>query len=161
LVPLSNGGYSENQLCYFQGAGDGAYPFGGVIVDSSDNLYGSTMDIGFDGAGAAFKLTPAGNGTWSYAPLYSFAGGTSCGPYANLALDGAGNLYGTTYCSTGVFKLTPAGTFTPLPGNVQNPISNVTFDASGNLYGTASQGGNTACNTTGFGDCGVVWKITP
>jgi hypothetical protein len=158
LVP-SSGGYTEKQLYSFTGAGDGSYPFGGVIFDASGNLYGSTENGGFGGAGTAFKLTP-GSGGWSWVPLYSFVGGSSCGPYGNLALDGA-DLYGTTYCSTGVFKLTTAGTFTPLPSNVQNPISNVTFDASGNLYGTASQGGNTACNATGFGDCGVVWKITP
>ena len=40
LVP-SSGGYSEKQLYLFTGAGDGSSPFGGVIFDSSGNLYGS------------------------------------------------------------------------------------------------------------------------
>ena len=81
-------------------------------------------------------------------------------------MDGAGNLYGTTYCDGAnnvgnVFKLTPSGaswTYTSLHdftgGNDgANPISNVVFDANGNLYGTASTGGTQ--------DVGVVWEITP
>jgi uncharacterized repeat protein (TIGR03803 family) len=166
----SSGGYTEKVLYRFKGAGDGMNPFGSVTFDSSGNLYGSTSDGGFGGAGVAFKLTQA-NGTWSYAPLYSFSGvsGNFCGPYGNLAFDVAGNLYGTTYCSGGygnVFKLTPAGAYTSLHyftdgSDGANPISNVTFDASGNLYGTASLGANTTCVGYGVVGCGVVWKITP
>ena len=165
LMP-SSGGYTEKQLYDFTGAGDGSNPFGGVIFDSSGNLYGSTENGGFSGAGTAFKLKPEGNGDWSYAPLYSFAGGTFCGPYGNLALDGKDNLYGTTDCSGGpygnVFKLTPEGIYTSFHdfsggSDGANPISNVTFDASGNLYGTASGGANGTCDS----GCGVVWKITP
>jgi hypothetical protein len=164
LMP-SSGGYTEKQLYVFTGAGDGSNPFGAVIFDSSGNLYGSTANGGFLGSGTAFKLTPEGNGNWSYDPLYSLSGNAFCGPDGSLALDGAGNLYGTTYCSGGfgnVFKLTPAGTYTSLhyfTGGTDgaNPISNVTFDANGNLYGTASVGANPTC----FAGCGVVWKITP
>jgi uncharacterized repeat protein (TIGR03803 family) len=170
LVP-SSGGYTEKQLYLFKGAGDGANPFGGVIFDSAGNLYGSTENGGFKGGGAAFKLTPGANGTWSYVPLYSFVGGSFCGPYGNLALDGAGNLYGTTYCSGGtygnVFELTPTGTYTSLHSftdlsDGSNPMSNVTFDAKGNLYGTDASGANQTCTNSGPNTgCGVVWKITP
>jgi uncharacterized repeat protein (TIGR03803 family) len=168
----SSTGYTEKLLYAFKGVGDGMYPFGSVIFDSSGNLYGSTEDGGFSGAGAAFKLTPEANGTWSYGtPLYEFsATGTFCGPYGNLALDAADNLYGTTYCSGGygnVFKLTPAGAYTSLHNftdgsDGSNPISNVTFDAKGNLYGTDSSGANQTCTNSGPNTgCGVVWKITP
>jgi hypothetical protein len=58
---------------------------------------------------------PAGNGTWSYNPLYPFVGGAFCGPYGNLAFDGKGDLYGTTDCSDGVFKLTPGSPWTLTP----------------------------------------------
>ena len=67
-------------------------------------------------------------------------------------MDGAGNLYGTTYCDGAytfgnVWELTPSGdgtwTYTSLhdftgSSDGGNPISNVVFDTSGNLYGTAS-----------------------
>jgi uncharacterized repeat protein (TIGR03803 family) len=162
----SSGGYTEKMLYFFTGGADGGNPFGGLIFDPSGNLYGSTENLGDSGAGTAFKLTPEGNGNWSYAALYSFAGGLYGGPYGNLARHGAGNLYGTTWGSGAnlgnVFKLTPAGTYTSLHdftggSDGDNPIGNVTFDASGNLYGTASGGANGTCDS----GCGVVWKITP
>ena len=166
----SSGGYTEKLLYVFKGVGDGSTPFGSVIFDSSGNLYGSTVNGGFSGAGAAFKLTQEGNGNWSYAPLYEFsASSPDCGSYGSLALDGESNLYGTTYCSGGfgdVFKLTPAGAYTSLHyftggSDGANPIGNVTFDASGNLYGTASLGDNPTCVSGNVAGCGVVWKITP
>ena len=169
LMP-SSGGYTEKWLYFPTGGADGSYLFGGVILDPSGNLYGSTQNGGSSGAGTAFKLTK-GNGNWSYAALYHFSGtGTFCGPYGNLARDGNGNLYGTTYCSGGlgnVFKLTPAGAYTSLHNFTDgsdgaNPISNVTFDANGNLYGTDSEGANGTCYDSEFiAGCGVVWKITP
>jgi uncharacterized repeat protein (TIGR03803 family) len=61
----SSAGYTEKLLYVFTGGGDGKYPFGGVILDAAGNLYGSTEDGGFGGAGVAFKLTQA-NGNWSY-----------------------------------------------------------------------------------------------
>jgi len=169
LVP-SMGGYTENILYSFKGGSDGEFPFGGLIFDRSGNLYGSTEDGGPGGGGTAFELTPVGNGKWSYTALYSFSGASYDGPYASFVMDGAGNLYGTTWGSGAnrlgnVFKLTPTSqppwTYTSLHDftgyDGQYLISNVTFDASGNLYGTAFQGDNGNCDT----GCGVVWEITP
>ena len=170
LMPSSGGGYTEKQLYLFTGAGDGSNPFGGVIFDAAGHLYGSTENGGNQGGGTAFKLTPTGNGNWSYAPLYPFVGGTYCGSYGNLAFDAKGNLYGTTFCDGGVgnvFELTPTGTYTSLHSfsggsDGGNPMGNVTFDASGNLYGTDSGGANQTCYNSGtIPGCGVVWKITP
>jgi uncharacterized repeat protein (TIGR03803 family) len=81
------------------GAADGANPWAGLVIDSAGNLYGTTLSGGQFGNGAVFKLTPNGSGGYSYTVLYSFAGGATDGasPYAGLALDSAGNLYGTTY----------------------------------------------------------------
>jgi hypothetical protein len=39
------------------------------------------------------------------------------------------------------------------------PSSTLVADASGNLYGTTAYGGNTACDSSGYG-CGVVYKLS-
>jgi len=166
LVP-SMGGWTENILYSFQNGTDGALPVAGVILDQLGNLYGTTYYGGTGGAGTAFELTPEGNGNWTFTTLYSFIGSHDCGPFDNLVPDGAGNLYGITYCGGAnnlgsVFKLTPTSqppwTYTSLHdftgGNDgKNPYGTVVFDANGNLYGTASAGGSAGI--------GVVWEITP
>lgn len=104
----------------FAGAPDGNYPNGGLVLDASGNLYGTTWLGGTstlcqNGCGTAFRLTPSGSETI----LHSFTNKykkTSDGAYPNgsLLLDAQGNLYGTTYFGGAankgtVFKLTPAG----------------------------------------------------
>ena len=112
-------------------------------------MYGSTC-LGEPGA-VVFELSPS-NGNWVYNTLYTFDS-DPC-PLANLAMDEAGNLYGTTlsggsYDYGNVFKLAPSGgswIYTELHdftggSDGGSPYSNVVIDASGNLYGTASVGG--------------------
>ena len=169
LTP-SRAGWTENQLYVFQAGADGGLPHAGVIFDRAGNLYGGTSDFGAGLAGTVFELMPSNDG-WAFSVLYSFAGypGEN-GPWANLVMDAAGNLYGTTlgdgtYALGAVFKLTPSPsgwTYTSLHDFTgpegANPYSSVIFDARGNLYGTASAGGrHDVCN----GGCGVVWEITP
>jgi hypothetical protein len=57
------------------GGADGSNPKGGVIVDSSGALYGTTADGGL--AGKVFKLMPpsAGKTQWTYTVLHSFGSG--------------------------------------------------------------------------------------
>jgi len=169
---------TETVLHNFTGyqTGDGALPYGGLILDTAGNLYGTTRAGGAysncTNCGTVFKVTPSGTET----VLYSFAGppGDGANPYAGLILDKASNLYGTTAyggsssntecgfgCGT-VFKLTPSGTETVLysfagpPGDGANPYAGVVRDKAGNLYGTTYAGG--ACGSIG---CGVVFKLTP
>ena len=170
LSPTGNG-WTETVLYSFQNGSDGSYLIGGLIFDQAGNLYGATDNGGSGGGGTVFELTPSG-GSWTYNLLYSFTGGTQCGPRASLAMDGSGNLYGTTYCDGAnnkgsIFKLTPSSpywTYTSMHDFIGGtdgsaPISNVTFDTAGNLYGTASLGGNqTTCGNVG---CGVVFQVTP
>jgi uncharacterized repeat protein (TIGR03803 family) len=88
---------------------DGTYPFAGLILDNQGNLYGTTEDGGAYDEGTVFKLTPSGTET----VLYSFGSQPEDGyrPWADLAFDKQGNLYGTTnyggaHGGGTVFKLT-------------------------------------------------------
>lgn len=89
-------------------------PYGGVILDSAGNLYGTTFSDG-NGYGSVFELTPSSGG-WVFTDLYDFTGGSDGDhPYGSLVLDSSGNLYGTTSCTFGcpygidgtVFRVTP------------------------------------------------------
>src|ERR1022692_842912 len=96
---------------------DGYTPYGSLVADSSGNhLYGTTYNGGAHSFGEVFELTNSG-GTWTQTVIYSFNGaskGDGAYPFAGLALDTAGHLYGTTYqggaSSQGtVFELTNSG----------------------------------------------------
>ncbi len=67
---------------------------GGLLVDGSGNLYGTTLEGGSAGYGTVFKLDTNGNET----VLYNFMGTNGDGGFPNgdLITDGSGNLYGTT-----------------------------------------------------------------
>jgi uncharacterized repeat protein (TIGR03803 family) len=156
--------WREDILYNFPGGTDGYGPLAGLIFDQSGNLYGATTSGGTGGGGTVFELTPLGNNNWMYTALYSFSGGTKCGPTGSLFIQ-AGSLYGITNCGGAnhlgsVFKLTPSGggwTYTSLhdfTGGTDGeiPFGNVVFDADGNIYGTASAGGSHGV--------GVVWEIT-
>jgi uncharacterized repeat protein (TIGR03803 family) len=153
----------ETVLHRFSNKGtDGNSPFAPLTLDAAGNLYGSTGNGGVAGAGSLFKISPAGKET----TLYSFAGGKhSASPAGRLALDDAGNLYGTA--SGGalgmgtVFKVTPAGRETVLHSfrwaDGFRALGGVVRDSEGNLYGTTEVGGKTfACNCEG---CGTVFKL--
>ncbi len=164
LTP-SGSGWTENTLYAFQSSTDGGKPFGGIVFDSTGNLYGATSSAGSGNGGTAYELTADDN--WAFSLLYSFTGSAYLpGAYDSLTMDPAGNLYGTTakdgaHGLGSVFKLTRSNggwTETDLyefasgsGGSI--PYGNVLIDASGNLYGTASMGG-----ASGYG---VIWEITP
>lgn len=142
---------------------DGAFPFGSLIKDSSNNLYGTTWEGGEHSVGTVFEMSEAGVET----VLYSFnnGGGDGVYPYAGLVRDPKGNLYGTTYeggssDSGAVFELTAAGVETVLysfvgpPGDGDLPyLGSLVRDSKGNLYGTTTYGG--------ADNAGTVFKLTP
>ena len=147
----SNGGWTESVIYDFPGNSGGAIPFGGVIVDGSGNLYGTT----FEGTTPAFELSPS-DGSWTLKVLHEFDAYE--GPAASLSFDSAGDLLGTVAMgSLEVFRLTPSNgqwTLTGFSGSDGgSPVSTVIEDAKGNLYATASVGGT-------FGQ-GVVFEIMP
>ena len=148
-----------NTLHSFSGGGDGMYPYGSLVRDPAGNLYGVTYFGGAFQGGAAFKVDASNNETI----VHSFGGvGDGAPPGAGLAMDRAGNLYGTTteggssYFGT-VFKLDSRGketvlhTFLGKQGD--GPDWGVIRDSKGNLYGTTQYGG-------AYGG-GVVFKVTP
>ncbi len=149
-------------LYSFKGQPDAALPNAGVTEDAAGNLYGTTTAGGAYNQGTIYKLTPGGAET----VLYSFTGTTDgANIYGGVALDAAGNLYGTAEAGGSlnygtVWKFSAAGQFTVLynfagaPGDGANPDAGVTLDAQGNLYGTTSLGGATL-------NLGTVFKLTP
>jgi uncharacterized repeat protein (TIGR03803 family) len=135
----------------------GGNPFGGVILDSKGNLYGTTVDCGNRLGGTVFELTPNADGTWAEQTIYNFDAETEDGsePYGSLIFDSNGDLYGTTAMGGAnqagtVFELSPGAnntwtekilfSFDPNPAG-NTPETGLVFDAAGNLYGTAVAGG--------------------
>jgi uncharacterized repeat protein (TIGR03803 family) len=100
VSPVSGGKWHETVLHNFSAtAGDGGLPSDGLFVDAAGNLYGTTS---YGGAylywGTAFEMSPTSDGTWNETVLHSFGSGTDGSlPVGSVILDGAGNVYGTTY----------------------------------------------------------------
>jgi len=104
-----------HSFCKGQTCGDGADPWGSLLIDQSGSLYGTTIAGGKYQAGLVFKLIPNGDGTYKEYVLHNFCARANCadgqGPFAGLIMDIDGNLYGTTqnggkHGSGVVFKLT-------------------------------------------------------
>lgn len=93
----------------FPGTGNGGSYDGGMIIDQSGNLYGTTSWDGTDHCGSVFEIPSSGHPT----TLHNFTcGADGGGVWAPVMEDAAGNLYGTaeTGGSTGggvVFELSP------------------------------------------------------
>lgn len=180
LTPTRSG-YAHSVLHRFRGRGDGANPWGSLMIDSQGALYGTTSAGGGaawceGGCGTVFKLTPSGSG-YVERLLYAFKGSADgFYPSGGLAADRDGRLYGTTaggfastcspngLCGT-VYKLTPSGSgYTErilyrFQGSTDgaHPFAGVIVDRDGVLYGTASAGGSPNCT----GGCGNVFRLTP
>src|SRR5580704_13520029 len=71
-----------------------------LVVDPAGNLYGTSQDGGAHDWGSVFELTPGSGpvGDWTLHVLHSFLNGYLDGqsPWDKVALDMAGNVYGTT-----------------------------------------------------------------
>ena len=65
----------ETVLHTFTGGADGGSPYGGVILDSKGNLYGTTSAGGASGHGVVYRLSAAGKET----VLYNFTGAADGG----------------------------------------------------------------------------------
>jgi uncharacterized repeat protein (TIGR03803 family) len=145
----------ETVLYNFTGGADGANPQASLVLDKAGNLYGTTYAGGVSNAGTVFQVSRTGKEK----VLHTFAGGADgANPIAALAIDKAGNLYGTTTAggSSGkgsVYMLSvPSVAGGPWTEKILHsfgagtdgaiPVAGVTLDTSGNLYGTTSAGGS-------------------
>ncbi len=153
----SQNGWTLDSLFQFNG-GNGYSPTG-VLRDSAGNLYGTTLGDGGNESAAVFELNRSAG--YAYTQLYNY-GGFGEGYTFYLAMDAAGNLYGSNSFNnqTFVFKLTKSQrgwaysvvhTFSQADGT--GPTGNMVFDSNGNLFGASLEGGS-----YGFG---TIWEITP
>jgi uncharacterized repeat protein (TIGR03803 family) len=168
------------RFCSQSNCPDGAGPNTRLLMDQAANLYGTTLVGGtsnnscwyggYSGCGVVFKLTPSDTG-WTEQVLYNICSQSNCADgaltTADLIIDAAGNLYGTTQiggtsgncgmpgCGV-VFQLTPDAsgavwTETILYNFCSNsacldgywPYAGLVMDGAGNLYGTTSISGDT------------------
>jgi uncharacterized repeat protein (TIGR03803 family) len=142
---------------------------GGLVMDSSGDLYGTTVLGGAHYYGTVFKLNPHGRET----VVHSFQQLDGAYPFAGLGLGSDGTVYG----ATGLGGQSEGGTVFALvasptepqkravsvlynfcagagcgPGGV-GPVAPPITDAAGNLYGTTLDGGSNGS--------GTVFELTP
>jgi uncharacterized repeat protein (TIGR03803 family) len=156
LSPASGGTWALTTIYSFHSRSDGFAPYGGLIFDSSGNLYGTAQTGGAGGGGTVFKLSPGAGGSWSETTIYAFKeiDNDAFFPNSSLILDGEGNLYGTTagggtYFEGAVFRLSPTSTGWKenvlhsfgASGDGFDPHGPLVMDAQGKLYGTTTSGG--------------------
>ena len=153
VFKLDSSGH-ETVLHSFTGGDDGGVPKAGLVRDAAGNLFGSTYYGGSSacndgtgvGCGVVFKIDAAGK----QRIVHRFTGGKDgANPIGTLLLDGAGNLYGTSFSGGSgdgvVFRLDSRGKETVLheffgpDGN--GPVGVSIRDGEGTLYGTTYYGG--------------------
>jgi hypothetical protein len=138
-----------------------------LAIDQAGHVYGTTIYGGNLGSGTVFELAKV-DGEWQETVIHNFGAGDGIYPYGPLAMDAAGNLYGTTFQSLvgnvgGAGIVFELSTTTPSvwqesvlhnfvsPGDGGNPYSGVAIDGAGHVYGTTYAGG---------GGSGVVFEVT-
>jgi len=138
------------------GAGDGAFPFGSLVVFHGA-LCGTTTVGGYYNQGIVFTVTPSGEES----AFHNFAGGSDGAYPYDGPIEAAGALYGTTVQGGArgdgtIFELTAFRQERTLHGFVgsdgSSPFASLT-NVGGVLYGAASSGGKT--------NSGAILKIAP
>jgi uncharacterized repeat protein (TIGR03803 family) len=159
VFKIASGSNTITTIASFNGT-NGSNPMGGVVMDSSGDLFGTTRNGGSSSDGTVFEIA---SGTSTISTLVTFNGTNGSNPEAGLTIDSTGNLYGSTYyysSGAGVFKIA-AGTSTlttiALPQYTHMQIGGLMLDGSGNLFGTSYEGG-VYSNGNGYTE-GAVFEI--
>jgi len=167
LSPQSNGQWQYTVIHRFAGGADGGHPVAGVIEDALGNLYGTTTGDGLDNVGTVYELSPTAMG-FNETVLHEFGGDDGVAPYAPLAFDAQGNLYGTALLggelnlgtvyklnkqSDGTWQVSVLHSFQG-GSDGQNPLAGVTLDRRGGVFG-ASQ------SPSGALPCGTLFVLNP
>ncbi len=185
LSPVTGGTWTLTDLHDFNGSdgagsttGDAGGLIGGLTMDASGNLYGTTGAGGLStkcasGCGVVFELTNRA-GTWTETVIHSFSGTDGMNPDAPLLMDSSGRLYGTTTAGgsggfgvvfetafvSGAWQTHDIHSFTNANGDGAFPNSALIIDAAGNLYGTTdSGGGSTNCSVVADNGCGTAFEL--
>jgi uncharacterized repeat protein (TIGR03803 family) len=145
------------------------HPLGGIAIDATGHLYGTTQQGGpYSSGGVVYTLGAGGSAVTQV--IHAFGNGNDGHfPQGNLVMDSHGNLYGTTAHGGGsrnagtVYELSPDGSggwtenilhaFQWSTSDGGFPQDGLIIDGSGNLYGTTDAGG-----TAGWG---TVFKLSP
>ena len=145
-------------FCSQTNCADGSEPYGGLVLGTDGNFYGTTSQGGADGiSGTVFKITPLG----ILSTLHSFSGADGAASRAPMILSD-GSFYGITQNggsngSGTVFKITPKGVFTSLhsfaSGEGYYATGPLMQASDGNFFSTTELGG-----ANGYG---TIFKITP
>ena len=126
----------------FHGGLNGSIPQGGLVLDGTGNLYGTTFRGGTNEHGTVFQISKDG----TYSVLHRFRKAEGVNPNGGLVLDEAGNLFGTAQLGGAlnlgtVFQLSPDRVLTVVhsfegleDGAV--PFAGLIRDEAGHLFGT-------------------------
>jgi len=122
LFPSGTRNYNRKTIDCFGASGDGNTPLGNLLLSPFGHIYGTTRQGGSEqsqlcktegGCGTLYELVWHKGKGWKETVLYRFKGGTDgYYPWAGVAMDKSGNLFGTTtyggaYNAGTVFEVTP------------------------------------------------------
>ncbi len=147
-------------FCALSNCADGSGPYGGLVLGTDGNFYGTTFSGGGSTSdGTIFKITPSGKLT----TLHSFDGTDGRMPVAPLVQGRDGYFYGITQSggfdlnAGGIFKISPNGSFTNVyffgAADGSYPTGSLFQANDGNFYGTNE--------ISGLNGYGTIFKMTP
>ncbi|HZK80083.1 MAG TPA: choice-of-anchor tandem repeat GloVer-containing protein, partial [Humisphaera sp.] len=155
VFEIPNGSTNVTVIASFNG-NNGNSPYGGVTLDSSGNIFGTTQSGGISGAGTVFEIVHGTNVINAIASFNTAGGYLS---YGGISLDSSGDLFGATFLGGansdgvvfeivhGTSVITTVASFNGANG--RNPLGGVTLDSSGDIFGT----------TEGATSMGTVFEI--
>ncbi|HWA91984.1 MAG TPA: choice-of-anchor tandem repeat GloVer-containing protein [Rhizomicrobium sp.] len=184
LTPGAHGSWTETVLYSFNALpdhADGYAPIGGMVMDESGALYGTTIFGGGTGRqGTLFKLAFDGS-AWQETVLHAFCSETSCAdgtlPQDTLTLDGSGNILGVARMGGAGFRnrwtQSGAGVLFSWDGAFHDqhdfctvhrctdgadPSGTPLVDGAGTIFGVAAGGGDP---NSIRGGAGTLYQIVP